>query len=128
MEFPYLSEVYQKYSDRVAFIALSVEPKNTMEDIAEYRKENNVALPMGRDEGKELYQYIRTNGIPDTVVIDRFGNAVFFHKSAFRSAGDVERVLDTFLGDSYTKTTVLERVNMPPVSSSAYSKNIRERN
>lgn len=110
MEFPFLSEVYQKYSDRVAFIALSVEPKDTMEDIAEYRKENNVALPMGRDEGEELYQYIRTNGIPDTVVIDRFGNAVFFHDSAFRSAGDVERVLDTFLGDSYTKTTVLESI------------------
>ena len=110
MEFPYLSEVYQKYSDRVAFIALSVEPKNTMEDIAEYRKENNVALPMGRDEGEELYQYIRTNGIPDTVVIDRFGNAVFFHVGAFKSAGDVERVLDTFLGDSYTKTTVLESI------------------
>ena len=110
MEFPFLSEVYQKYSDRVAFIALSVEPKNTMEDIAEYRRENNVALPMGRDEGEELYQYIRTNGIPDTVVIDRFGNAVFFHDSAFRSAGDVERVLDTFLGDSYTKTTVLESI------------------
>ena len=110
MEFPFLSEVYQKYSDRVAFIALSVEPKNTMEDIAEYRRENNVALPMGRDEGEELYQYIRTNGIPDTVMIDRFGNAVFFHDSAFRSAGDVERVLDTFLGDSYTKTTVLESI------------------
>ena len=110
MEFPFLSEVYQKYSDRVAFIALSVEPKNTMEDIAEYRRENNVALPMGRDEGEELYQYIRTDGIPDTVVIDRFGNAVFFHDSAFRSAGDVERVLDTFLGDSYTKTTVLESI------------------
>lgn len=110
MEFPFLSEVYQKYSDRVAFIALSVEPKDTMEDIAEYRRENNVALPMGRDEGEELYQYIRTNGIPDTVVIDRFGNAVFFHDSAFRSAGDVERVLDTFLGDSYTKTTVLESI------------------
>ena len=110
MEFPFLSEVYQKYSDRVAFIALSVEPKNTMEDIAEYRRENNVALPMGRDEGEELYQYIRTNGIPDTVVIDRFGNAVFFHDSAFRSAVDVERVLDTFLGDSYTKTTVLESI------------------
>ena len=110
MEFPFLSEVYQKYSDRVAFIALSVEPKDTMEDIAEYRKENNVALPMGRDEGEELYQYIRTNGIPDTVVIDRFGNAVFFHDSAFRSAGDVEHVLDTFLGDSYTKTTVLESI------------------
>lgn len=90
MEFPFLNEVYQKYSDRVAFIALSVEPKDTMEDIAEYRRENNVALPMGRDEGEELYQYIRTNGIPDTVVIDRFGNAVFFHDSAFRSAGDAK--------------------------------------
>ena len=109
-EFPFLSEAYQKYSDRVAFIALSMDQRDTMEDIAEYRKENKVALPMGRDEGEKLYQYIDTNGVPDTVIVDRFGNAVFLHDVAFKSAGDVERVLDTFLGDGYTQSTVLESV------------------
>ena len=109
-EFPYLSEAYQKYSDRVAFIALSVEPKDTIEDITEYRKENSVSLPMGRDEGEELYQYIRTNSVPDTVVVDRFGNAVFFHDSTFRSTEDVERVLNAVLGDGYTETAVMNGI------------------
>ena len=109
-EFPFLSEVSQKYSDRMAFIALSVEPNDTMEKIAEYRRENSVLLPMGRDEGDELYQYIRTNSVPDTVIVDRFGNAVFFHDRTFGSVEDVERVLDTFLGDNYQETAVLNGI------------------
>jgi len=109
-EFPHLNEVYKAYGDRVAFIALSMEPYDTIEDVAEYRSENGISFPMGRDENQELYRYIDVNGVPDTVIVDRFGNAVFFHGRAFSSAGEVERVLDTFLGDGYTQTAVLESI------------------
>ena len=109
-EFPHLNEAYEKYRDRVAFIALSQEQNDTIEDIAEYRKENGISFPMGRDENEELYQYICAYGIPDTVIVDRFGNAVFYHVSAFSSAEDVERVLEKFLGDGYTQTAVLESI------------------
>ena len=109
-EFPFLNELYKKYGDRVAFIALSTEENDTIEKIAEYRKENGIPFPMGRDEGNELYRYIHANGIPDTVIVDRFGNAVFCQDSAFRSAGDAERALETFLGDGYTQSAVLEKI------------------
>ena len=46
-EFPYLNEAYLKYSDRVAFIALSTENKDTMEEIGAYRQENGIAFPWG---------------------------------------------------------------------------------
>ena len=41
-EFPYLNEAYEKYRDRVAFIALSTEPKDTADRIEAYRKENGL--------------------------------------------------------------------------------------
>ena len=56
-EFPEINKVYEEYKDRVAFIALSKEPKDTNEIIASFRQENGLTLPMGRDEGRKLYDY-----------------------------------------------------------------------
>ena len=108
-EFPFLNEAYEKYGDRVAFIALSIEMNDTIEKIEEYRVKNGIPFPVGRDEGGELYRYLYENGVPGTVIVDRFGNAVFYHDGAFNSAEDVERALETFLGDSYTQSAVLEK-------------------
>ena len=55
-EFPEANEVYEAYKDKVAFIALSIDPDDTVEKITDYRKEMNLTLPMGRDEGG-LYQF-----------------------------------------------------------------------
>ena len=109
-EFPFLNEAYEKYRDRVAFIALSTEPKDTQEQIAAYRKENGIAFPMGRDEGMKLYRLTSATGIPATLVVDRFGNASFFHAGAFHTAKEAELVLDAFLGDGYQETTVLNAI------------------
>ena len=109
-EFPHLNEAYEKYSDRVAFIALSKEKKDTIEKITEYQKENGISFPMGRDEGQKLYGIFNTTGVPITVVVDRFGNVVFFQMGAFSAADAVERLLDAFLGDNYTETTVLDGI------------------
>ena len=108
-EFPYLNEAYGKYRDKAAFIALSTEKKDTIEKIEAYRKENGIDFPMARDEGGGMYQYIAANSIPKTVVVDRFGNAAFYH-NAFTNAKEVERVLDAFLGDGYTETKVLNEI------------------
>ena len=109
-EFPFLNEAYEKYRGRVAFIALSTEKKDTMEKIEAYRKENGISFPMGRYADEKMYEYIDTSGIPDTVIVDRFGNAAFFHGGAFPNARALELVLDTFLGDSYTETAVLNEI------------------
>ena len=109
-EFPYLNEAYGKYRDRVAFIALSTEKSDTMEKIEAYRKEHGIPFPMGRYTDEKIEEYIDTSGIPVTVIVDRFGNAVFVHNGALSSAGSVERVLDTFLGDGYTESAVLKEI------------------
>ena len=109
-EFPFLNDAYEKYGDRVAFIALSAWQADTVEMLAEFRTKNGISFPMGLDEDQELYNYICGDGYPATVIVDRFGNAVFYHDSAFGSEEDVKRVLEVFLGDSYTQSEILEKI------------------
>ena len=112
-EFPFLNEACKEYGDRVAFIALSNEQKDTIEKIAEYRKESGIAFPMGRDEDLTLTKYLGgEDSLPKTVVVDRFGNAVYFHAGAYKKAEEVERVVASFLGDGYKETTVLDGIPM----------------
>ncbi len=116
MEFPYLNEAYEKYGSRVAFIALSCEKSDTLTNIESYRSAHGLTLPMGRDESG-LSEYIRSEYIPVTVIVDRFGNAAFLHISSFMNAGEVSRVIEAFLGDGYTETTVL--TGIPKEASTA---------
>ena len=109
-EFPFLNEAYEKYRDRVAFIALTAEKNDTMEKIEAYKKEQGISFPMGRYTDEKMNEYVDTSGIPVTVIVDRFGNAVFVHNGALSSADSVERVLDTFLGDGYTASAVLKEI------------------
>ena len=109
-EFPAINKVYEEYKDRVAFIALSTEPKDSNDIIKAFRQENGLTLPMGRDEGHKLYNTLGTKNIPVTVIVDRFGNAVFFQIGSFRTADDLSRTLETFLGEKYTETAVLDSV------------------
>lgn len=109
-EFPEINKVYEEYKDRVAFIALSKEPKDSNEIIASFRQENGLTLPMGRDENGKLYSYAETKNVPVTVIIDRFGNTGFLRIGSFRTADDLRRTLDAFLGDQYTETAVLHSI------------------
>ena len=106
-EFPALSQVYAEYSDRVAFIALSIEPKDTPEAIKAYRGENDIPFPMGRDEDRQIYTLTGLDGrIPVTVIVDRFGNAVFCQPRAFRTDTEIRQALDAFLGEDYRESAV----------------------
>jgi peroxiredoxin len=109
-EFPAINKVYEEYKDKVAFIALSIEPKDSNEVISSFREENGLTLPMGRDEDRKLYLTTETINIPVTVIVDRFGNVGFFQIGSFRAADEVSRTLDAFLGDQYTETAVLDSV------------------
>lgn len=108
-EMPYLNEAFEEFGDRVAFIALSSEVNDTLEKIEAYRRELGLSFPMGRDEAS-LYRYCGMQGIPITVIVDRFGNAAFFHLGSFFSANEIKRVLSAFLGEGYTESVVLTEI------------------
>ncbi len=110
MEFPFLNEAYEKYAGRAAFLSLSTYQEDTVEMIEAYRVEHGVSFPMGWDEGARIDSYTNVPVYPTTVVIDRFGNLAFHHADVFHSAAEVARVLDHFLGDEYTETSVLDGI------------------
>ena len=109
-EMAFLNEAYEQYGDRVAFIALSGEDNDTPEMIKAYRESHGISFPMGRDEGRALFQYMGGEGFPTTVIVDRFGNAAFIHVGCFYSTGEVTRSINAFLGDGYTETAVLAEI------------------
>ena len=109
-EFPFLQKVYEQYGDRIAFIALSADPSDTMEKISAYRESHGLTFPMGRDEGLEITNYIGLTGYPTTVIVDRFGIAVFTHAGAFAAEKDVMLLAEAFTGEQYTETTVLTAI------------------
>ena len=122
-EMPFLNEIYQAYGDRVAFIALSYDPDDTMEKIEAYRQDLGLLFPMGRDEDAALFQYLGFQAVPTTAIVDRFGNTVFFRVGSFFSQDQIKRCLEAFLGDGYTETAPLKDIpkdvstNVFPVSS-----------
>ena len=114
-EFPLLNEVYEQFGEKIAFIALSCEAGDTVETIREYRETHGIGFPMARDENKTISGYIGGAGIPDTVIVDRFGKACFVQVGMFASADDLRRTIETFLGDGYTESRVLNGI--PPEST-----------
>ena len=114
-EMPYLQQLWENYGDRVAVIALSTEPNDTTETIAAFREEYGITFPMGRDENNALASRLNAEGIPDTLIVDRFGIVGFCRVGMFFSYGDLERTVNAFLGDGDTESRVL--TDMPKNSS-----------
>ena len=116
MEFPYMEEAYEQYKDRVAVIALSVEPEDTPEVLQDFAAEMGLTFPIGSDVGIGMGDIFATVGIPTTLAVDRFGNICMIEIGSQPSAGAFTRMFDAFLGDDYTESTVLYEV--PPARPS----------
>ncbi len=113
MEFPYLEEAYEQYSDRVAVIALSIEPDDTAEVLRDYVGEHGMTFPVGSDSETGLAAMFVKEGIPTSVAVDRFGNVAFVEAGAQSSTAAFTALFDHFLDDDYSETEVLE--GFPPV-------------
>ena len=112
MEFPYLQQAYEQYSDRVAVIALSVEPKDTREVMSAFAGEHGLSFPIGSGVETGMGQAFASQGIPVSIVVDRFGNVAFAQTGAQPSADAFVRLFEYFTDEDYTQTTVLTK--LPP--------------
>ncbi len=104
MEFPYMEEAYQLYSDEVAIFALSCEPSDDNDKLAEYAAEMGMSFPVGRDEA-ELAVAFMAYSIPTTIVVDRFGTVCAVEVGAKTSTADFTELFDRYLGEEYTGYT-----------------------
>ena len=113
MEFPYMEEAYEQYKDKVEIIALSVEPEDSDEVLTAYAQAHGMTFPIANGVETGLGGIYATQGIPTTMVIDRFGAVAFIEVGSQTDVGNFTRVFDFFIGDEYTETKLLYEV--PPM-------------
>lgn len=108
MEFPYMEEAYQEYKDRIGLVAMAVweEDDVTTDTLREYAETNGLTFPMGFGVNS-LEDSFQVQGIPTSVVVDRFGTICFVEAGAQTSTDNFRRLFDVFLGDEYTESVLL---------------------
>lgn len=118
-EFPDLEGIYARYADSVATIAISVEPQDTPDKLRQFREELGLTLPMAPMGDVDLAAYVEelaAYSIPDSIVIDRFGNLVFFQMGMLPDAEHFERIYRMTLGEGYTESRVWTDFPAPEVN------------
>lgn len=102
LEFPYLQEAYERYGDRVAVIALSLEPGDTMEVMSAFAAEKGLTFPIGSELGLGLAEMFEVQGIPMSIVVDRFGDIAYAQAGAMPDAEAFCSMFEYFLNEDYS--------------------------
>lgn len=110
-EFPFMQEAYAQYSDSVGIIALSCEPTDTNDVLADFAADLGITFNIARDEAG-LSSRFSTGSIPTTAVVDRFGTVCLVISGALPDAESFIRIFDAFTGDDYTESTLYS--TLPP--------------
>ena len=100
MEFPYLQQALAERSDRVAVVALSIEPSDNAAVLRKFAEDLSLTLPMGRAEGTGMDRYV-PGSIPTTVLIDRTGRVAAVEVGAKLSKQDFLDLFDGYTGSGY---------------------------
>lgn len=124
-EFPHMEEAYRKYSDRVEIIALSCEPGDTDDVLAEFASGLGLTFTVGRDTA-DLAMRFSATAIPTSVMIDRYGTICFRISGSLPDAASFERLFEAFLGEGYTESTLYH--DLPPMLPDAASSTEEELN
>ena len=95
-EFPFLEEAWERYADRVDVIALSVEERDTAQEIKSFAGDNGLKFPMGRDEAN-MYDRTGSTGIPTTVIVDRDLQVVAMEVGCKQSVREFTNLFDSLL-------------------------------
>lgn len=104
MEFPGMQSIYEALSDRMEIVAVSDEPTDTDQVIADYKAELGLTFPMGRIENTGISEYMTLEGYPTTLFIDRNGNVCHFQLGAFPFDSPMRALADYFLSEDYDGT------------------------
>lgn len=97
MEFPSLETAWEKYSDRVDVIALSIEGADTFDVLKGFAGENGLKFAIGRDDGK-MFEQMDGMYIPTTLIVDRNGYVVAVEIGAKGSVEEFTTLFDSLLG------------------------------
>ncbi len=114
-EFPEMEKVYQANSDRMVILALSNDPDDTMEVMADYKASHGMTFPVGL--AGDALSFIHQTSFPTTLFIDHDGKVYFIRVGSFVTEGSFEEKVNTYFADS-------EKKPLPSEIMHSYSKYI----
>lgn len=103
-EFPAMQQVYEKYPDKIAILALSDEEDDTLDVLTKYKQDLGLTFMVARKEGKA--ESIPLGGYPTSVILDRNGKVVFCQSGTMPEEDIVEKLYTSFMGDDYDGSPV----------------------
>lgn len=104
VEFPYMEEAYQQYSDKLEILAVNPYDGDDA-SVAAYKADMGLSFPMAKADVKYASVY-NVMAYPTTVVIDRYGTIGFMHTGSVTDANSFVQLFEYFTSDNYVQSTV----------------------
>lgn len=98
-EFPFLEEAWEKYSDRIGVVALSVEENDTGAILDNFVKEYGLKFTVMSD-GDKLNQKFGIYGVPTTIIVNKDKKIVAVEVGAKTSTEEFTNLFDKLLGET----------------------------
>ena len=99
-ELPFLQKALKQRGDKVAMLALSIEPEDSLETLKDYADRLGVSFPMGREEGTGLGRFV-TDSIPLTILVDSQRRVLMVDWYGIYQTDDIHDLLDRYSGINY---------------------------
>jgi len=93
-----LQAAWMMYKDTGQVVFLGVDWSDTETEALAYMKKFGITYPSGPDFGTRISQAYRTQGVPETYVIDRMGNLAYVKIGPFTSLSEIQNVINPLLG------------------------------
>lgn len=104
IEFPFMQEAWQQYSDDIALLALN--PVDDEATVKQYRAEQGLSIPMAKVDASWANAFNMIY-FPTTMVIDRFGNINMIHIGSIDNAETFENLFAYFADQEYSQQSDL---------------------
>jgi thiol-disulfide isomerase/thioredoxin len=98
-EFPFLEEAWEKYSDRIGVVAISVEENDTGAILDNFVKEYGLKFTVMSDSDK-LNQKFGIYGVPTTIIVNKDKKIVAVEVGAKTSTEEFTNLFDKLLGET----------------------------
>ncbi len=107
-EFPFLEEAWEKYSDRIGVVALSIEENDTGKVLDDFVKQYGLKFTVMSD-GDKIGQKLGVYGVPTTLIVNKNKEIVAVEVGAKNSVEEFTKLFDSLLDEAgKTETTNAE--------------------
>lgn len=102
-EFPVMKNALTQYADTVDCLAISTTDSQAA--VANYKSQSGITFNMaGSGAGNNIADKFARMGIPQTVMVDRYGVIVFLEEGSMTNLSQWTNIFDTFIAEDYQPT------------------------